>query len=645
MERSHQIEHEVKLEVGPEWGLPDLAGVFPGAEARPLATVQLETTYFDTVSRRLAQHQITLRRREQRPAEPASAGPDSPALSGSESDDGPAASSEWTVKLPPAAEETVAVEGSLARTEVNWPETRAADVPADGAGAPAGGPMGPASEVRAPGAPGPRESFVRPPSEVSKLLAGVTFGEPLVPIARLSSTRQRTRIWANGQPAAEVDDDSVEGMRLPPGGAPGRAADKVPGPATVVSFREVEVELAEGAEPEVLDAVVARLVSAGARPSSQKSKLATVLQSAPQRPPGGQDVSVLQAEKPTNKPRKSATVASVLQDQARACLEVIVEHDPWVRLDDPDPEHVHKARVATRRLRSVLWAFRRLPCEGQEEGQEEGLVALSWLALLRQELRWLGAAFGAARDADVRVLRLKTESEKLPPADRGAAARVIDAARSEQAVAHQQLLEVMDSERYVASLHGLEALAQGAEAPPRAAAAPLSAPPAELWRYLDVPAPAAMAKLCAAQWRSARRAVRRLGGSPPDEALHRVRIEAKRLRYIAEAAALVARPAAGRRAAQAMAAAATDLQDVLGELHDAVVGEQWLRQLVARPLSWPQGQPDEPGNGVSTAGNDVALVAGELVAAARSTAEACRAEWRQKWQRLERKGLTKWLPT
>ena len=611
MERSHQIEHEVKLEVGPEWELPDLAGVFPGAEARPLATVQLETTYFDTVSRRLAQHQITLRRREQRPAEPASGGPDSPALSGGESEDGPAASSEWTVKLPPAAEGTVAVEGSLARTEVNWPETRAADVPAD------------------------------PPSEVSKLLAGVTFGEPLVPIARLSSTRRRTRIWANGQPAAEVDDDSVEGTRLPAGGAPGRAADKVPGSATVVSFREVEVELAEGAGQEVLDAVVARLVSAGARPSSQKSKLATVLQSAPQRPPGGQDVSVLQAEKPTNKPRKSATMAGVLQDQARACLEVIVEHDPRVRLGDPDPEHVHKARVATRRLRSVLWAFRRLP----REDQEEGVVALSWLALLRQELRWLGAAFGAARDADVRVLRLKTESEKLPPADRGAAARVIDAARSEQGVAHQQLLEVMDSERYVAALHGLEALAEGAGAPPRAAAAPLSAPPAELWRYLDAPAPAAMAKLCAAQWRSARRAVRRLGASPPDEALHRVRIEAKRLRYIAEAAALVARPAAGRRAAQAMAAAATDLQDVLGELHDAVVGEQWLRHLAARPLSRAQGQPDEPGNGESTAGNNVALVAGELVAAARSTAEACRAAWRQKWHRLERKGLTKWLPT
>ena len=642
MERSHQIEHEVKLEVGPEWELPDLAGVFPGAEVRPLATVQLETTYFDTVSRRLAQHQITLRRREQRPAEPASAGPDGPPGSGSESEDGPVASSEWTVKLPPAVEGAVAVEGSLARTEVNWPETRAATVPAHGACAPAGGaPLGPASGVPAPGTSGARESAAHPPSEVSKLLAGVTFAEPLVPIARLSSTRRRTRIWANGQPAAEVDDDSVEGTTLPAGGAPGRAADKGPGSATVVSFREVEVELAEGAGQEVLDAVVARLVSAGARPSSQKSKLATVLQSAPRRPPGGQDVSVLQAEKPTNKPRKSATMAGVLQDQARACLEVIVEHDPRVRLGDPDPEHVHKARVATRRLRSVLWAFRRLP----REDQEEGIVALSWLALLRQELRWLGAAFGAARDADVRVLRLKTESEKLPPADRGAAARVIDAARSEQAVAHQQLLEVMDSERYVAALHGLEALAEGAGAPPRAAAAPLSAPPAELWRYLDAPAPAAMAKLCAAQWRSARRAVRRLGGSPPDEALHRVRIEAKRLRYIAEAAALVARPAAGRRAAQAMAAAATDLQDVLGELHDAVVGEQWLRHLAARPLSRAQGQPDEPGNGESTAGNDVALVAGELVAAARSTAEACRAAWRQKWHRLERKGLTKWLPT
>ena len=94
------------------------------------------------------------------------------------------------------------------------------------------------------------------------------------------------------------------------------------------------------------------------------------------------------------------------------------------------------------------------------------------------------------------------------------------------------------------------------------------------------PASTAMPELGRKQWRSLRKAVRQLGDDPADEALHKVRIESKRLRYIAEVSGPVLRQGRDRRAAARTVKAATELQNILGELHDSDVSEQWLRDAV-----------------------------------------------------------------
>ena len=68
----------------------------------------------------------------------------------------------------------------------------------------------------------------------------------------------------------------------------------------------------------------------------------------------------------------------------------------------------------------------------------------------------------------------------------------------------------------------------------------------------------------------------RPGPEPADEALHEVRIRAKRLRYACEAVAEVVGPPAVQ-----LARAAADLQGVLGDFHDAIVAEDWLRSASA----------------------------------------------------------------
>ena len=74
--------------------------------------------------------------------------------------------------------------------------------------------------------------------------------------------------------------------------------------------------------------------------------------------------------------------------------------------------------------------------------------------------------------------------------------------------------------------------------------------------------------------RKLRRDGDRLGRSPDDAALHRVRILAKRVRYATDVAA----PLAGKRAHGA-AHALAQLQDVLGEHNDACVALTRLRAL------------------------------------------------------------------
>ena len=123
-------------------------------------------------------------------------------------------------------------------------------------------------------------------------------------------------------------------------------------------------------------------------------------------------------------------------------------------------------------------------------------------------------------------------------------------------------------------------------------------------------------------WRKLRDEVRALGDDPPDEALHAVRIRAKRCRYAAEAVA----PAVGKPA-KAFAKAVAGLQEVLGEHQDAVVAGQWLRAHAtegggaSKRRTWPASSP-----------------AIETVAA-----EASRAEWPEAWEIASNKRLRDWL--
>jgi CHAD domain-containing protein len=407
-----------------------------------------------------------------------------------------------------------------------------------------------------------------PPAEAIDLVRALVRHAPLEPAAQIDTDRRCIVLRDQaGTVVAEAVDDAVSVHH---------------GVCPDAQFRELEVEFASEVAPELVTRVAERLQAAGAGEPEQLPKIVRALG------PRALDTPDLI---PPPKLDFASTATEVLRAAIIRSTARLIAHDPGVRLGT-DPEDVHQARVATRRLRSDLRTFR-------------PVVDPAWDEPLREELRWLGGLLGAVRDADVLLGRLEAHLEELPTADRPGGQHLLDGLRAQRSSAREALLAGMRSARYVDLLE-------------RLLAASRSVPPAD--RAVDLELD--LGDLVAKPWKKLRRAMRQLGDDPPDAELHAARIRAKRVRYAAEAVA----PAVGK-GAKRFAGAIADLQDVLGEHQDAVVAGEWLRAHV----------PD--GDGAIAA----AFVAGELAAWEDAAAEASRQEWPTAWKRARRKSLRRWM--
>ncbi|HXN08768.1 MAG TPA: CYTH and CHAD domain-containing protein [Candidatus Acidoferrales bacterium] len=403
----------------------------------------------------------------------------------------------------------------------------------------------------------------KPPAQALDLVTAFLRGKPVTPVARLRTIRKSLRLHGTaGEEIAEVVDDDVRVMR------DGHVADR---------FRELEVELLEGASGSVLADLTKWLQDAGAGSFDQTSKAVRALGTAAALPP----------ELVVPCSTADSTPADVVRHALASSVEELLHHDVALRIN-MDPEVVHKARVATRRLRSDLRTL--LP-----------LLDEDWAQSLRDHVKWLGDELGSVRDSDVLVARLRRDAAQLPDEDREAAEDVIDLFDAQATAARQRLHGVMHEKRYVELLDELV----------EAAANPRLSPESEQ------PATDILPKLVARPWKKLRKAVNSLPNDADDDALHKIRIKAKRCRYAAEAIAPVfGKPVA--RFAKRMEA----LQTVLGELHDSVVAEDRLRQIKGEAHSF---------------------VAGGLAALEAQAANKVRESWRKAWKKASKRKLRSWM--
>jgi CHAD domain-containing protein len=367
------------------------------------------------------------------------------------------------------------------------------------------------------------------PAELRRLVTVWVRTAVLAPVATLASERTIQMLrGADDAALAELVDDtvSVEG-----------------GSHNQAQFRELEVEDTGGGES-IVAQVAGVLRDAGAVGGEFVPKVVRALgpqATTPADPPPPLPVA---ANDPVND-----MVAATLRQYTR----LLMTYDVAVRrgLDDA----VHQMRVATRRLRSALQSF-------------ELLLDKEWADVLASELHWLAGILGTARDSEVLRDRLAQAANALPAEAKPAAvaAKIAEICDKRYQLAYDEVTAALAGERYVALI---ERLVDCATYP----------------RTTDEarrPASVVLIPAIKASWSGMRRraapVTRRHGARATAADYHQVRIAAKRLRYLCDAAA----PALGPKARK-LAVQAARVQDVLGEHHDAVVAAQFIADVAVSP--------------------------------------------------------------
>jgi CHAD domain-containing protein len=404
------------------------------------------------------------------------------------------------------------------------------------------------------------------PDEARRLVTAFARGKELLKAVKLRTRRRRWSLReTNGLEVAELVDDRVSVLD---------------GTRVTQRFRELELEARAG-DRAALKPIEEALEQMGFAQSSQMPKAVRALGPRASEP---SDIP----ERATVSPR--SPVAEAVTAAIAAAVHRLMVYDPQARLHDA--EGVHQMRVSARRLRGYLRTF-------------STIVEPAWSDDLTSEMRWLARALGVMRDLDVLLERLR-DAEDIGPG----IAPMLHLLEGRQAAARRSLDKALSGERYIALL---ERLIQAAREP-------------SLTEAASEPCRSALPRLVGETWGPLVNSVTDLEESAADDKYHEVRIQAKRARYAAEAAA----PCLGRGAgpdALRFAQHAEEVQNVLGTRQDAVVLRETLLEEAARRAD------DGPFN----------LAAGRLVGRQDQLIKECDARFQEVWRAMNRKKNREWL--
>ncbi len=347
------------------------------------------------------------------------------------------------------------------------------------------------------------------PEDLRDIVLAIVRDRPLAPVARISTQRSVEVLHGpDGTALAEFCDDRVTAS------VTGAEADEK-------RWREWELELLTADVPDdLMDRLSNRLADAGAGPAKHGSKLAKVLGTA-------------HASKPE---RPADPVHRAIAEQ----IDSLLVWDRAVRADAYDA--VHQMRVTTRKIRSLL----------QESKESFGLDDGGWVL---DELRALAAVLGEARDAEVLAERYQRALDELPAElIRGPVRqRLVEGANRRYTAGWRRCLLAMRSPRYFRLLDALDEL--------------VSAHP----ESTDESHPSVTIDSAYKRVRKAAKAAEAVAADEAtaeekDEALHRIRKGAKRLRYTAAATG-----------EDKVSDRAKNIQSLLGDHQDSVVSKAHLR--------------------------------------------------------------------
>jgi inorganic triphosphatase YgiF len=377
---------------------------------------------------------------------------------------------------------------------------------------------------------GPPLPFTLPAGPLATHLTAIVAGRALYPFVVTEMQRRRFDVLAAGAraPLAELALDRVHLLapreRRPRG-----------------SYWEVEIELRHGGRRELSRLIRLLRQHVDLQPSVQ-SKLARAVGAVYGEP--------IRRDAPPDPVTADDTTELAARKVMARHLAKLRQNDPRTRLGR-DPEALHDMRVATRRLRAAVRAFR--------PGMLKRLRHY-----LSEELTWLGRLLGAVRDLDVQLQHLASYTAAQPAEGRDLLHGFRGYLEAERRARRGEMLAALDSPRYLRVLVEIEAFARG---------------DARLHSYKR----SAHELVAAMGRRSIQKALERLlkdGGditpaAAPEE-LHALRIRAKRTRYLLE----FLRELTGREGKR-LVKQLVRLQDELGAHQDAIVAIANVRRYLA----------------------------------------------------------------
>lgn len=397
---------------------------------------------------------------------------------------------------------------------------------------------------------------LRDATSAEALASGSWRGEAEIRYPRdLSPPILRDRVAALAGPRAlfEVARARVTAEEVAVRDERGRRVARVRSEAMVVrragnarSLRVAFVEVGKDARRADTHAAIRRaLALAGYRPAAG-SAYARLLALAGRRPDD-------YAPRPRIEMAAGAPLGVAMAAIFQHLLAVMARNEPGLERD-LDPEFLHDYRVALRRTRTALSEFR-------------GVFSAEEARVFRARFAALSGPTGRVRDVDVHLGLRAPYAAWVPPAFQDGLAPLFDSLERERDARRTELLSLFANREYAALKRdwrrALAALASGRPAGIAAAEPALTA------------ARAAIAK------RYARlRAIAHALDDLDDAALHRARVQGKRLRYVLE---FFAHPLGGD--ALPAISAVESLQDALGAYHDAGVLQSLLSEEAKKPPS------------------------------------------------------------
>lgn len=291
------------------------------------------------------------------------------------------------------------------------------------------------------------------------------------------------------------------------------------------------------------------------------------------------------------------TVAAACHLVLRSCfLHLLDNRLPVLRGEDP--EGVHQARIALRRLRAAIAIFR--PIMPGDELQHLG-----------GEARWLAGELGPVRDLDVFLGEIFAPvAARLSQVDGMAAYNMAALGLHEEALGRART--ALRSRRFQLWRQRFQGWLAGAIAPPVAVARP-----DDTLGRLYLPIASHAATVLEKRDRQARKRGRHLARLGTAER-HDLRLSLKKLRYAAEFFAAAFDATAAERYYKRLAR----LQAALGYLNDQAVAQPMMRRIEARMAT---GAPDMAGDGRYISG----IVTGWHNADHRAVESALRKAWKR----------------